>query len=113
MAAGDDVLNICFHGIGTPQRQLQPGEDAYWVDTERLQCPQPVPRQHGDRPGYYRVLCDRTGQHGLLTYDSNVGRAVAAERDRSRWLPDDLPGSSPTAGPHRPGETRPSHPRTR
>ena len=37
MAAGDDVLNICFHGIGTPQRQLQPGEDAYWVDTER--CP--------------------------------------------------------------------------
>ena len=33
--AGDDVLNICFHGIGTPQRQLEPGEDAYWVDTDR------------------------------------------------------------------------------
>jgi peptidoglycan/xylan/chitin deacetylase (PgdA/CDA1 family) len=33
--AGDDLLNICFHGIGTPQRQLEPGEDAYWVDADR------------------------------------------------------------------------------
>ena len=33
--ACDDLLNICFHGIGTPQRQLEPGEDAYWVDTDR------------------------------------------------------------------------------
>ena len=113
MAAGDDVLNICFHGIGTPQRQLQPGEDAYWVDTERLQCPQPVPRQHGDRPGYYRVLCDRTGQRRLLTYDSNVGRAVAAERDRSRWLPDDLPRIVSHSRTAPAWETRPSHPRTR
>ena len=31
--AGDDMLNICFHGVGTPQRELEPGEDAYWVDT--------------------------------------------------------------------------------
>jgi peptidoglycan/xylan/chitin deacetylase (PgdA/CDA1 family) len=26
------MINICFHGIGTPQRDLEPGEDLYWVD---------------------------------------------------------------------------------
>lgn len=26
------VVNVCFHGIGTPGRELEPGEDAYWVD---------------------------------------------------------------------------------
>lgn len=26
-----DVINICFHGIGTPQRDLEPGEDRYWI----------------------------------------------------------------------------------
>lgn len=31
-AAGrPDVINVCFHGIGAPQRQLEPGEDRYWV----------------------------------------------------------------------------------
>jgi peptidoglycan/xylan/chitin deacetylase (PgdA/CDA1 family) len=29
----DKVLNICFHGIGTPRRSLEPGEDAYWLET--------------------------------------------------------------------------------
>ncbi|MFI7544404.1 polysaccharide deacetylase family protein [Actinoplanes sp. NPDC049599] len=28
------VINICFHGIGTPQRELEPGEDRYWVSEE-------------------------------------------------------------------------------
>jgi peptidoglycan/xylan/chitin deacetylase (PgdA/CDA1 family) len=23
--------NICFHGIGTPNRELEPGEDKYWI----------------------------------------------------------------------------------
>jgi peptidoglycan/xylan/chitin deacetylase (PgdA/CDA1 family) len=27
------VINICFHGVGTPQRELEPGEDQYWVGT--------------------------------------------------------------------------------
>jgi len=34
--AGSDVMNISFHGIGAPKRELEPGEDAYWVDTERF-----------------------------------------------------------------------------
>jgi peptidoglycan/xylan/chitin deacetylase (PgdA/CDA1 family) len=32
----DDVMNICFHGIGTPRRELEPGEDGYWIDTDRF-----------------------------------------------------------------------------
>jgi peptidoglycan/xylan/chitin deacetylase (PgdA/CDA1 family) len=25
------MINICFHGIGTPQRELEPGEELYWI----------------------------------------------------------------------------------
>lgn len=28
------VINICFHGIGTPQRELEPGEDRYWIGAD-------------------------------------------------------------------------------
>lgn len=27
----DHVVNVCFHGIGTPRRELEPGEAPYWV----------------------------------------------------------------------------------
>jgi peptidoglycan/xylan/chitin deacetylase (PgdA/CDA1 family) len=30
----ETVINICFHGIGTPQRELEPGEDRYWVSED-------------------------------------------------------------------------------
>jgi peptidoglycan/xylan/chitin deacetylase (PgdA/CDA1 family) len=33
---GHELLNVCFHGIGTPRRELEPGEDAYWIDTARF-----------------------------------------------------------------------------
>jgi len=26
-----EFINILFHGIGEPQRELEPGEDAYWI----------------------------------------------------------------------------------
>lgn len=29
------MINICFHGIGTPRRRLEPGEAGYWI-TEDL-----------------------------------------------------------------------------
>lgn len=32
----DKVLNICFHGIGTPARELEPGEDRYWVTKDQF-----------------------------------------------------------------------------
>ena len=25
------MINICFHGIGTPRRELEPGEAGYWI----------------------------------------------------------------------------------
>lgn len=30
--SGDDVLNLCFHGIGRPRRDLEEDEDLIWVD---------------------------------------------------------------------------------
>jgi peptidoglycan/xylan/chitin deacetylase (PgdA/CDA1 family) len=30
----DDVVNVLFHGVGTPQRQLEPDEDGYWIDAD-------------------------------------------------------------------------------
>jgi peptidoglycan/xylan/chitin deacetylase (PgdA/CDA1 family) len=32
------VINVCFHGIGEPGRELEPGEDAYWVDTDSFRA---------------------------------------------------------------------------
>lgn len=32
--AGMSVINICFHGIGTPRRELEPGEADYWISTD-------------------------------------------------------------------------------
>jgi peptidoglycan/xylan/chitin deacetylase (PgdA/CDA1 family) len=29
-----EVVNVCFHGIGTPERELEPGEDRYWIPVE-------------------------------------------------------------------------------
>lgn len=30
------VANICFHGVGEPRRELEPGEGPYWVDRQTL-----------------------------------------------------------------------------
>src|SRR5215469_14150684 len=29
--SGSEVLNLCFHGIGSPGRALEPDEELYWV----------------------------------------------------------------------------------
>ncbi|MFI7521682.1 polysaccharide deacetylase family protein [Micromonospora globbae] len=28
------VVNVCFHGVGVPRRDLEPGEDRYWVSRD-------------------------------------------------------------------------------
>jgi peptidoglycan/xylan/chitin deacetylase (PgdA/CDA1 family) len=33
---GTEILNLCFHGIGTPGRPLEPDEDLYWVQEEQF-----------------------------------------------------------------------------
>jgi peptidoglycan/xylan/chitin deacetylase (PgdA/CDA1 family) len=30
----ESVINICFHGIGTPARELEPGESRYWIGVD-------------------------------------------------------------------------------
>lgn len=30
------MINILFHGVGTPRRELEPGEDRYWVGTDQF-----------------------------------------------------------------------------
>jgi peptidoglycan/xylan/chitin deacetylase (PgdA/CDA1 family) len=30
------MLNICFHGIGTPRRSLSPGESRYWITSDEF-----------------------------------------------------------------------------
>ena len=32
----DYIINVLFHGVGTPRRLLEPGEDRYWVDRQRF-----------------------------------------------------------------------------
>ena len=33
---GEQILNLCFHGIGAPGRPLEPDEDLYWVQEEQF-----------------------------------------------------------------------------
>jgi peptidoglycan/xylan/chitin deacetylase (PgdA/CDA1 family) len=37
MTTASSVVNVCFHGIGAPRRELEPGEAAYWVGVEQFQ----------------------------------------------------------------------------
>jgi peptidoglycan/xylan/chitin deacetylase (PgdA/CDA1 family) len=33
----DEIVNLCFHGIGEPGRRLEPEEDQYWLDCDRFE----------------------------------------------------------------------------
>jgi peptidoglycan/xylan/chitin deacetylase (PgdA/CDA1 family) len=32
-----DLVNLCFHGIGTPKRELEPDEEQYWVEVDQFE----------------------------------------------------------------------------
>lgn len=34
---GDEILNLCFHGIGAPERAFEPDEDLYWVEVAQFE----------------------------------------------------------------------------
>jgi peptidoglycan/xylan/chitin deacetylase (PgdA/CDA1 family) len=40
------VVNLCFHGIGTPERELEPDEERYWVEVEQFEELLEVVRRH-------------------------------------------------------------------
>jgi peptidoglycan/xylan/chitin deacetylase (PgdA/CDA1 family) len=31
------VINLCFHGIGAPERELEPDEDQFWIDPAQFE----------------------------------------------------------------------------
>jgi peptidoglycan/xylan/chitin deacetylase (PgdA/CDA1 family) len=41
------IINICFHGIGRPGRELEPDEDGYWIEPGLFEA---VLDRFGDRP---------------------------------------------------------------
>lgn len=35
---GGRVLNLCLHGVGTPQRELEPDEDRFWLSNDHFEA---------------------------------------------------------------------------
>jgi peptidoglycan/xylan/chitin deacetylase (PgdA/CDA1 family) len=85
------VFNLTFHGIGTPQRELEPGEDELWVSEKRfaalldavsddgtvrlhfddgnasdIDIALPALLERGLRANFF-VITDRLGSHGYLS----------------------------------------------
>lgn len=88
------AVNLCFHGIGTPGRPLEPGEDVYWVGVER-----------------FEQLLDEAARHPNVRISFDDGNAsdveIALPRLRRRQLTAtffllagriDTPGSVTSAG---------------
>src|SRR5262249_30889771 len=93
MMADNRVINVLFHGIGMPRRELEPGEDNYWVSEDRFlnildelatltevrisfddgnasdtEIALPALLERGLRAGFF-VLAGRLGQPGSLDDD--------------------------------------------
>jgi peptidoglycan/xylan/chitin deacetylase (PgdA/CDA1 family) len=69
---GEQILNLCFHGIGTPGRELEPDEDLYWVTVEQFE-------------GFLEVIADYSSVR--ITFDdgnaSDIEYAMPALRRRN------------------------------
>jgi peptidoglycan/xylan/chitin deacetylase (PgdA/CDA1 family) len=39
-------FNLCFHGIGTPQRELEPGEAEFWLEVDQFEEMLAMVRRH-------------------------------------------------------------------
>jgi peptidoglycan/xylan/chitin deacetylase (PgdA/CDA1 family) len=87
------MLNLCFHGIGEPQRELEPDEERYWITREAfegmlaavagdesvritfddgnasdLEIALPALLRHGARATFF-VIAGRCGERGSLSFD--------------------------------------------
>ncbi len=72
MRSSSPVVNVCFHGIGTPERRLEPGEAPYWVSES----------------AFHRILDEVTGRPDVrLSFDDGnssdvaIGLPALVERD--------------------------------
>lgn len=59
----DSVVNVCFHGIGAPARELEPGEAPYWISVDT----------------YHRVLDDLASWPGPVRISFDDGNASDVE----------------------------------
>jgi peptidoglycan/xylan/chitin deacetylase (PgdA/CDA1 family) len=41
-------VNLCFHGVGEPERELEPGEDVYWIGADLFDDVLDIAAAHGD-----------------------------------------------------------------
>jgi peptidoglycan/xylan/chitin deacetylase (PgdA/CDA1 family) len=44
--AASQPFNLCFHGIGTPQRELEAGEDEFWLEVDQFEQMLAMIRRH-------------------------------------------------------------------
>lgn len=58
----DEVLNLCFHGIGTPRRTLEPDEENFWVE-----------------PGQFESLLDVAARYPWVNLTFDDGNASDVE----------------------------------
>lgn len=88
------VINVLFHGIGSPRRALEPGEDRYWVEVDQfhellgevltwpgvrlsfddgnvsdVEHALPALRRHKARASFY-IIAGRIGAAGSLDADA-------------------------------------------
>jgi peptidoglycan/xylan/chitin deacetylase (PgdA/CDA1 family) len=98
MAGVNEVINLCFHGIGRPGRELEPGEADYWVDERGFAAALDLVADRDDvRISFddgnasdvevgLPALVERglTGRFFLLA--GRVGRAGSVDRDGIRAL---------------------------
>jgi peptidoglycan/xylan/chitin deacetylase (PgdA/CDA1 family) len=67
------VHNICFHGIGAPGRELEPGEDVYWISVDAF-------------VGMLDVLAGRTGVRISFDDGNKSDAEIAADALQARGL---------------------------
>jgi peptidoglycan/xylan/chitin deacetylase (PgdA/CDA1 family) len=70
------MLNLCFHGVGTPERPLEPGEAAYWVDEATFRS---VVALVGDRADVRLSFDDGNASDATLALPALLAAGLSAE----------------------------------
>jgi peptidoglycan/xylan/chitin deacetylase (PgdA/CDA1 family) len=71
-----ETLNLALHGIGRPARQLEPGEDEYWVTVEQFER---VLDAIADRPDVHLTFDDGNESDVEIALPRLVERGLNAE----------------------------------
>lgn len=69
------IINLCFHGIGTPQRELEPDEAGYWIEPELYED---VLDRFGSRPDVRLSFDDGNASDLQLGLPALLSRGLTA-----------------------------------